>query len=84
VAKNRQAPITVSAARIRLFLRYAGNPETARASMKSPRWIAISQSAFNWEREALEFLRSHLPDHEPWRAWANFEFIDDEGAGERS
>jgi hypothetical protein len=20
-----------------------------------------------------------LPDHEPWRAWANFEFIDDEG-----
>jgi hypothetical protein len=47
--------------------------------MKSPRWIAVSQSAFDWEREALDFLRSHLPDHEPWRAWANFEFIDDEG-----
>ena len=27
----------------------------------------------------LDFARSHLPDHEPWRAWANFEFIDDEG-----
>ena len=47
--------------------------------MKSPKWIAITQSAFPWEREALDFLRSHLPDHEPWRAWANFEFIDDEG-----
>src|SRR6266436_3699256 len=53
--------------------------DRARASMKSPKWIAISQSAFDWEREALDFLRSHLPDHEPWRAWANFEFIDDEG-----
>lgn len=47
--------------------------------MKAPRWTAISQSSFEWEREALEFLRTHLPDHEPWRAWSNFEFIDDEG-----
>jgi len=31
------------------------------------------------EREALDFLRDHLPDNEPWRAWSNFEFIDDEG-----
>lgn len=47
--------------------------------MKAPRWTAISQSAFEWEREALDFLRDNLPDHEPWRAWSNFEFIDDEG-----
>lgn len=47
--------------------------------MKAARWTAISQSAFEWEREALDFLRQHLPDHEPWRAWSNFEFIDDEG-----
>lgn len=47
--------------------------------MKAPRWIAVSQSAFPWEREALEFARTNLPDHEPWRAWSNFEFIDDEG-----
>src|SRR5262249_36823532 len=26
-----------------------------------------------------EFLREHLPDHEPWRAWSNFEFIDGQG-----
>lgn len=47
--------------------------------MKTGRWTAVSQSAFEWEREALDFLRDHLPDHEPWRAWSNFEFIDDEG-----
>ena len=47
--------------------------------MKSPRWTAVTEPAFPWEREALDFLRSYLPDHEPWRAWSNFEFIDDEG-----
>jgi len=30
-------------------------------------------------QEALDFLRNHLPDHEPWRTWSNFEFIADEG-----
>ena len=47
--------------------------------MKAPRWTAVSQSAFAWERDALDFARGHLPDHDPWRAWSNFEFIDDEG-----
>ncbi len=47
--------------------------------MHERRWTSISQSAFEWEREALDFLRAHLPDTEPWRAWSNFEFIDDEG-----
>ncbi|RWO03900.1 MAG: BREX system serine/threonine kinase PglW [Mesorhizobium sp.] len=47
--------------------------------MKLPRWTVVSPSAFEWEREALEFLREHLPDHDPWRAWSNFEFVDDEG-----
>ncbi len=47
--------------------------------MRSDRWTAVTESSFPWEREALEFLRGHLPDHEPWRAWSNFEFIDDQG-----
>lgn len=47
--------------------------------MKPPRWTVVSPSAYEWEREALEFLREHLPDHDPWRAWSNFEFVDDEG-----
>ncbi len=47
--------------------------------MKPPRWKAISPSEYEWEREALDFLREHLPDYEPYRAWSNLEFIDDEG-----
>jgi hypothetical protein len=47
--------------------------------MKPPRWTVVSPSAYEWEREALEFLREHLPDYEPWRAWSNLEFVDDEG-----
>ena len=48
-------------------------------AMSTPRWSAIAESQFPWEREALEWLRAHLPDREPWHAWANFEFIDDGG-----
>lgn len=27
----------------------------------------------------MEYIRENLPDHEPYRAWANFEFISDDG-----
>jgi serine/threonine protein kinase len=47
--------------------------------MSLSRWQAVSQSQFAWEREALDWLRNHLPDREPWHAWSNFEFIDEEG-----
>jgi serine/threonine protein kinase len=47
--------------------------------MRPGRWTTITESSFAWEHEALEFLREHLPDHEPWRAWSNFEFVDDQG-----
>lgn len=47
--------------------------------MSPTRWISIAESSFPWEREALEWLRSQLPDHNPWHAWSNFEFIDDQG-----
>ncbi|HJW55340.1 MAG TPA: BREX system serine/threonine kinase PglW [Burkholderiaceae bacterium] len=47
--------------------------------MSPSRWHAVSQSQFAWEREALDWLRSHLPDRDPWHAWTNFEFIDEEG-----
>lgn len=48
-------------------------------SMDTSRWQAISESNFEWEREALAWLKSALPDRDPWYAWSNFEFIDDEG-----
>ena len=47
--------------------------------MKIGRWTSVAQSAYEWERDALDFLRTHLPDFDPWRAWSNFEFIDDDG-----
>jgi serine/threonine protein kinase len=48
-------------------------------SMSNNRWQVIAESNFPWEREALEWLRSRLPDRDPWGVWTNFEFIDDEG-----
>jgi serine/threonine protein kinase len=45
-----------------------------------PNWTAIAPSPFPWEKEALDFVRSRLPAHEPYRAWSNFEFIADDGS----
>lgn len=45
-----------------------------------PNWNAIATSAFPWEQEALEWVRSRFPTHEPYRAWSNFEFIADDGS----
>jgi serine/threonine protein kinase len=47
--------------------------------MKPNRWQAISPSSYPWEQEALNYLSQHLPDHEPFRGWSNFEFIADDG-----
>ena len=43
-------------------------------------WKQITPSDYAWEREALDFLRDALPDHEPYRAWSNFEFIAQDGS----
>jgi serine/threonine protein kinase len=48
-------------------------------ALSAKRWQAISQSQFPWEREALEYVRDGLPDHDPYLAWSNFEFISDDG-----
>jgi hypothetical protein len=48
-------------------------------SMSGNRWQVITESNFPWERDALEWLRSQLPDREPWSVWSSFEFIDDQG-----
>jgi serine/threonine protein kinase len=44
------------------------------------RWKEITRSEFPWEQEALAFVRERLPDQEPYRAWATFEFIADDGS----
>ena len=48
--------------------------------MDSPRWNIITPSQYEWERRALDFLRIGLPNHDPYRAWANFEFQSPDGA----
>src|SRR5882724_6733375 len=48
--------------------------------MMKKHWNTITPSRFPWERAALDFIRDGLPDHEPYRAWANFEFQAPDGA----
>ena len=38
-------------------------------------WITVTASQYPWERDALAFVRQRFPEHEPYRAWTNFEFI---------
>jgi serine/threonine protein kinase len=47
--------------------------------MEAPLWV---EGASPWphEREALAFVRSRLPNHEPYRAWTNVEFIAEDGS----
>jgi len=47
--------------------------------MSSERWKEISRSRFPWGRKALDYIRARLPNVDPYRAWANFEFIADDG-----
>src|SRR5262245_8158412 len=48
--------------------------------MQPPRWKIITPSQYEWERRGLDFIRTGLPDHDPYRAWANFEFQTSDGA----
>ena len=44
------------------------------------RWHEVSASPYEHERRAIAWLRDRLPDHEPWRAWSNFEFVAHDGS----
>ncbi len=43
-------------------------------------WITVTESRYPWERDALDFVCDRWPDHGPYRAWANFEFIALDGS----
>jgi len=47
---------------------------------KSSNWTTASESRFSHEREALDFVREKFPSRDPYRAWANFEFVADDGS----
>src|SRR5580704_11225757 len=49
-------------------------------SEQKKNWITITESRYPWERDALDFVHERWPDHEPYRAWANFEFIALDGS----
>ena len=46
----------------------------------SPRWVNVTPSQFAHERAGLLAVRELLPEAEPYRAWANLEFIGDDGS----
>lgn len=48
--------------------------------MSDQRWRTVTPSPYAWEREALEFIRQGLPDHDPYQAWALLEFPADDGS----
>ena len=48
--------------------------------MMSQHWITVTESAYPWEIAALRYLRERLPEQELFRAWANFEFVADDGS----
>src|ERR1043166_8717367 len=48
--------------------------------MVATNWTIITPSRYEWERRALDFIRARFPTHDPYRAWANFEFQTSDGA----
>lgn len=43
-------------------------------------WKTVTRSQFPWEQEALDFIYEQFPAQDNYRAWANFEFIADDGS----
>ena len=50
------------------------------AKRTDDRWQILETTPHAWERDALEFVRLGLPDHDPYRAWANFEYMALDGS----
>lgn len=53
-------------------------PQPARPG-RVDRWVEVSPSEFDHERAGLAYLKQVLPDASPYRAWTNFEFMDEQG-----
>lgn len=48
-------------------------------SNSKSRWVTVSDSPHDHEREALIWLKGRLPDREPFHVWTNFEFVTRNG-----
>ena len=49
-------------------------------STPHPHWTEIGDTPHSWERDALDYLRDHLPHYDPFRGFALFEFVADDGS----
>lgn len=49
-------------------------------SSSDKHWKTMARSQFPWEQEALDFIYERFPAQDNYRAWANFEFIADDGS----
>lgn len=48
--------------------------------MPTPRWTAVTESAYAWEADAIAWLRERLPDADAYQGWSNFEFVALDGS----
>ena len=48
--------------------------------MDERRWVQCTPSEYAWERAALDYLKQIIPAGEPYRAWANAEFLGADGS----
>ncbi|WP_322753657.1 BREX system serine/threonine kinase PglW [Frankia sp. Cas3] len=54
--------------------------DAAGVRVDDQRWKQCTPSEFAWERAALGYLRTLLPNRDPFRAWANAEFLGTDGS----
>jgi len=54
----------------------AGRPSSPKPGPppRRERWFQPRRSGFRWEQEGLEHVRQLMPQTEPYRAWATFQF----------
>ncbi|MCU0650047.1 MAG: NERD domain-containing protein [Gemmatimonadaceae bacterium] len=48
--------------------------------MPTPRWTRVSDSAYTWEADAIDWLAGRLPDSDAWQGWSNLEFVAQDGS----
>jgi len=51
-----------------------------RPFMSEKHWKTFVKSRFPWEQEALDFIHAGFPAQDTYTAWANFEFVAEDGS----
>jgi hypothetical protein len=48
--------------------------------MPTPRWTRVSDSAYTWEAEPIDWLAGCLPNSDAWQGCSNLEFVAQDGS----